>query len=356
MSKRSSLSNTDGQKGLKILAIRFSAMGDIAMTVPVLSVLVKTYPNVQIEMLTRSFFKPLFAHIPNVHVYDADIKGVHSGVLGLGRLAKELRDEDIDMVADLHDSLRSNVLKSVFYLYGIDCEQIDKDRAAKKALTRAENKEFRQLKTSYQRYADVFEALGFPIDLGSYQHLGARKIPDSLEKITGEKLQKWIGIAPFAQHESKYYPEDLMRRVLQLLSEEYPDSMIFLFGGGEAEKAKLEVWEKDFSNCTSMVGKTSFDEELSLISNLDVMLSMDSGNGHLAAIFETPVVTLWGVTHPYAGFKPFGQPIENSLMANREEYPLIPTSVYGDKFPDGYENAMRSISPEKVVEKIKEFL
>ena len=58
---------------------------------------------------------------------------------------------------------------------------------------------------------------------------------------------------------------------------------------------------------------------------------MDSGNGHLAAMYGIPVITVWGVTHPYAGFAPFLQPEENSITADREQFPLIPTSVYGNK-------------------------
>jgi len=82
------------------------------------------------------------------------------------------------------------------------------------------------------------------------------------------------------------------------------------------------------------------------------MLSMDSGNAHMAANYGIPVVTLWGVTHPYAGFYPFGQPMENALVADREAYPLIPTSVYGNKVPKGYENAMNTIRPKEILDKL----
>ncbi|MEO0528703.1 MAG: glycosyltransferase family 9 protein, partial [Bacteroidota bacterium] len=103
-------------------------------------------------------------------------------------------------------------------------------------------------------------------------------------------------------------------------------------------------------------GKLTFQEELALISNLDLMLSMDSGNAHLAAMYGIPVVTLWGVTHPYAGFYPIKQARDNALLANRDKYPLIPTSVYGNKMPSGYEKAMETISPEAVFQKIEMIL
>ncbi len=341
------------KKGPHILVIRLSAMGDVAMMVPVISVLTHTYPNLIITILTRSFFSPLFSHLPNVRFYEADVKGVHSGVMGLGTLARELRDEEIDMVADLHDVLRSNILKSVFYLYGIPCKQIDKGRSEKKALTRENNKEFKQLKSTHQRYADVFEELGYPVDLSNYQPPEKRKLLFRIYDVVGKDSRKWLGIAPFAQHASKTYPLDLMEEVISKVT--YSKKIkIILFGGGEEEKEQLETWEEKFPNCISVVGKLSFAEELSLISNLDCMLSMDSGNAHLAAIYEVPVVSVWGVTHPYTGFRAFRQPMENCILPDLDLYPKIPTSVYGNKVPEGYEDVMRSIPPEMIIQKISE--
>lgn len=86
------------------------------------------------------------------------------------------------------------------------------------------------------------------------------------------------------------------------------------------------------------------------------MLSMDSGNAHMAAMMGIKVVTLWGVTHPYAGFYPFHQDIDFALLADRSKFPKIPTSIYGNKFPDGYENSMATIRPEEVVEKVKQVI
>ncbi len=345
----------DRGEGKHILVIRFSAMGDIAMIVPVLSVLVKKYPELTITVLTRHFYAPLFSHLPNVRIYEADLQGVHDGVLGLGTLARELREEEIDAVADLHDVLRTNVLRSLFYFYGIPFKQIDKGRAQKKALTRDNNKEFRQLKSTHQRYADVFDDLGYPIDLSDYTPPPRRELLPKIYDIIGKQSKKWLGIAPFAQHESKCYPEDLMENLLAKLSEK-GGIRIILFGGGESEKKKLEEWEEKFENCVSVVGKLRFSEEISLISNLDAMLSMDSGNAHLAAIFGIPVISIWGVTHPYAGFKAFNQPIENCILPDLEKYPKIPTSVYGNKVPEGYEDVMRSIPPENVIQKVLEVL
>ena len=128
---------------------------------------------------------------------------------------------------------------------------------------------------------------------------------------------------------------------------------IFLFGGGDAETEILSSLASKFPNVKSIAGKLKFEEELELISNLDLMLSMDSGNAHLAAMYGVPVITLWGVTHPYTGFSAFNQPEENHLLPDLQKFPMIPTSIYGNKVPEGYEEVMRSIPPERVVEKVK---
>ncbi len=348
-------SNLAYSNGAHILVIRLSALGDVAMLAPVLRVATSTYPNLKITLLTRSFFAPIFKDLNNVTVYEADINGVHSGVFGLSRLAKDLRDLGVDAVADMHDVLRSNVLKSVFYFYGIPVKQIDKGRAEKKGLTAANNKVFKQLKATHERYADVFAELGYPIDLSSHKFPEKQKISPNTREITGKNPLKWIGIAPFAQHDSKVYPVDLMEEVLLELNKS-GKVQILLFGGGKKEVTLLGNIADRYDHVVSLAGKLKFEEELALISNLDAMLSMDSGNAHLAAMYGIPVITLWGVTHPFAGFKPFGQPEENCLLPDLEKYPQIPTSIYGNKVPDNYEDVMRTIAPEVVISKIKTVL
>ncbi|MEJ1221511.1 glycosyltransferase family 9 protein [Sediminicola sp. 1XM1-17] len=330
-------------------------MGDVAMTVPVLSGLVHQYPNVKVTVLTRGFFAPLFQGIPNVVVYAADVKGKHKGVLGLYKLFKELTTLQIDAVADLHYVLRSSILKTFFRLTNIPFVQIDKGRAGKKALTAHTNKVFRPLQSTHQRYADVFAVLGFPIDLESVAPASQSEISATIEKVVGPKTEKWIGIAPFAAFEGKMYPLSQMRKVVKALCEN-KDFKILLFGGGKKEEQQLDIWAVEFKNCVNMAGKIAFEEELTVISQLDLMVAMDSGNAHLAAIYGIPTITFWGVTHPYAGFYPFGQDPNNALLADREQYPLIPTSVYGNKFPKGYESVMETIAPEAVIDKINAVL
>jgi ADP-heptose:LPS heptosyltransferase len=325
-----------------ILVIRLSAMGDVAMTIPVLKSLENQYPGVKLTVLSRPFFEPIFNDLPNVNFIAVDLNSKHKGLLGIFSLFFGLRKYKFDAVADLHGVLRSHLLRSLFRLSGKQGAQIDKGRAEKKALTRTESKVFKQLKTTPERYTDVFRELGFDLILEPIE---------KRDKPTNPQTR--IGIAPFAQHAAKEYPLELMEKVVEMLLVKYE---VFLFGGGEKEKIVLDGWAAQYKSVTSTVGKQSFAEELKLIPTLDLIISMDSGNGHLAANFGVTVLTIWGLTHPYAGFAPYGSSEINWLLPELQKYPNIPTSIYGNNMPQGYESAIESITPEMVLEKVEELL
>lgn len=338
-----------------LLVIRLSAMGDVAMTVPVLKALIAQHPHLQITVLTRAFYTPMFTDLVNVSVYQADVTGKHKGVLGLWRLFKELKALGIDAVADLHNVLRSSVLKKFFKINNVPFIQIDKGRREKKALTAIKNKVFKPLKTTFQRYADVFDQLGFPVNLQNVRVLSKKELPQKVQEVIGPDNLKWIGIAPFAAYPGKMYPIGHMAKIIKSLNNTNKYKII-LFGGGHDQKKQAELWSDLYQNCINTIGRMSFEDELALISNLDLMLSMDSGNGHMAAMFHIPTITLWGITHPYAGFSPFNQASDNSLLSDRNKFPFIPTSIYGNKAPRGYENVMSTILPETVLSKITSLL
>ncbi|MBF7092745.1 glycosyltransferase family 9 protein [Flavobacterium sp. ALJ2] len=332
--------------------MRLSAMGDVAMTVPVLRAFVKQHPEVQLTVISRPFFKPFFDGIPNLTFFVFDDKERHKGFIGLVRLYKDLKELHIDAFADLHNVLRSKVVRTFFALNGKKTAFVDKAREAKKALMRTENKIFEQLPTMFERHTKVFEQLGFSLDLSNPEFPKKTVLSAEITNLIGENYQKLVGIAPFAQYESKVYPMDLMQEVIAKLAEN-KEYTILLFGGGKKEIEILESLSKPFKNVINVAGKIKFQQELKLISNLDVMLSMDSGNAHIAAMLGVKVITLWGATHPYAGFLPFNQKLEEALVSNRTKFPLLPTSVYGNKIVPGYEDVMRTILPDKVVSSIQ---
>ena len=338
-----------------IAVMRLSAMGDVAMTVPVLRAFVKQYPTVKVTVISRPFFKPFFDGIPNLEFFTFDEKDRHKGFAGLLRLYKDLKKLKIDAFADLHNVLRSKVVSLLFALSGKKRATVDKGRDGKKELTRAENKVFKQLPTMFERHSKVFEELGFPLNLSNPTFPEKAILNEAILEIIGNDNPKLIGIAPFAQYDSKVYPQDLMQEVIAKLAENKAYK-ILLFGGGKKEIEILNSFSEPFENVINVAGKIKFQQELQLISNLDVMLSMDSGNAHIAAMLGVKVITLWGATHPYAGFLPFNQSLENALTSDRNQYPKLPTSVYGNKMVEGYEDAMRTISPNLILKKIKDLV
>lgn len=330
-------------------------MGDVAMTVPVLRALVLQYPEAKITVVSRPFFQPFFDGIQNVNFFGVDLKERHKGFLGLLRLFLDLRNLDIDVVADLHKVLRSKVLRTLFALSGKKVAATNKGRNDKKALTSLTHKVFAPVKPMVERHVDTFMQLGFAIYLSNTLFPEKVILPEEIITITGIKNQNWIGIAPFAQYESKVYPLDLMQQVIDNLANDQ-NNKILLFGGGEKEILLLNQLQNQHENVIVLAGKLKFRQELEVISNLDIMLSMDSGNAHIAAMLGIKVITLWGATHPFAGFKPFNQPDDFCLTSDRTQYPLLPTSVYGNKKVAGYEQVMRSILPETVEFTIKKAL
>lgn len=331
-----------------IAVMRLSAMGDVAMTVPVLRAFVKQFPEVQITVISRPFFKPFFEGIPNLSFFAFDEKERHKGFLGLLRLFQDLKGLNIDAFADLHNVLRSKVVRTLFALSGKKIASVDKGRAEKKALTQAENKTFKPLPSMFERHAKVFEQLGFTIDLSQPEFPEKAVLSPEILALIGTNHQKLIGIAPFAQYDSKVYPLDLMQEVIDQLALDTTQT-ILLFGGGKKEIELLNSLASNKENVIVVAGKIKFQQELQLISNLDVMLSMDSGNAHIAAMLGVKVITLWGATHPFAGFLPFNQPLENALVSDRNLFPKLPTSVYGNKKVEGYEDAMRTITVDAIV-------
>jgi len=338
-----------------ILVIRLSAMGDVAMSVPVINTFVAAHPEVKITILTRAFFAPFFSDIPNVTVFVPDLNKKHKGFLGIWRLSKELLKLNIDEVADLHDVLRSNILIQLLRLKGISFKQIDKGRADKKALISPKDKILKPLKTSHERYADVFRGLGYDLSLDEGKPLLKKPIPSIILDYIGETEKKLIGIAPFAAHKGKMYPLFKMEKVISEIAKN-TDGTILLFGGGKSEKLLLDEISEQYDNVLNITGKFNFEEELILISNLDIMLSMDSGNGHLAAMYGVQVITVWGVTHPYAGFVPMNQPKVNQIVPDLEKFPLIPTSIYGNRYPEGYLRCFDTISINTIISKIEKRL
>ena len=310
--------------------MRLSAMGDVAMTVPVIASFLRAYPDVQITMLSNPRLEPLFSTLPRLTFVPVDTKKKYAGWLGMYRLYKDLKKScHADAMIDLHDVLRSKILRTLIRFSGIPVCVIDKGREEKRNLTAEHDKKLVPLKTSIQRYAEVFEKAGFPVEVQNMPLRFSQGRSSELSSLLSSKSenQRWIGIAPFAQHRGKIYPIEKTEKVVAHYSQQ-PNTTILLFGGGETEKKRLDEWAQSYPRTLSLAGKFKLTEELQLLQNCDVVLSMDSANMHLASLVRTPVVSVWGSTHPYAGFYGFCQDAENAVQL---DMPCRPCSIYGNK-------------------------
>lgn len=334
----------------KIVVLRFSAMGDVAMVASVLREFVIQNPQVELIMVSRSTFEPFFSDINNLTFHSIEPKTKHKGIFGLYRLYKELQAYNPTAVADLHENLRSRILSAYFSIAGLKIERIDKGRAEKKALTRTQNKIFKPLRLTVERYADVFRAQGYQVTLSHQLLRNPKKIPNKLAELFADKSKLKIGISPFAQHIYKVYPLNKMEVVIaQLVKLNYE---LFIFGGGKQEQGVASKWSDKFKNLHNLIGNYSLTEELAIISNLDGMLTMDSAGMHMASLMGISAISIWGPTHPFAGFLGYGQLESNCIQIDN---PIRPNSIYGNKpCLCGITPCIELIEPTVIVEKLKE--
>lgn len=283
------------------------------MTVPVFREFLEQNTDVEIVMVSRSNFEDLFTDIQRVTFKGIDLDD-YKGFLGIRKLAKELLQEfKPDYIADLHDVIRTKILDKIYVRRGMRVFKIDKGKEEKENLTNIWNPDKTKLKQTVERYADVFREMGFTVEL-------SHQLRPKYKEKAG------IGFAPFAQHQGKMLPLEKSFELIKILAQKHP---IYFFGGGKNEIETLEGWEKQIPNTQSLAGKLSLSEELERIAKLEVMISMDSANMHLASIVGTRCVSIWGSTHPYAGFLGFGQS-EKDVVQIRD-FTCRPCSVFGDK-------------------------
>ncbi len=330
-----------------ILVLRFSSLGDIAMTVPVIRLLLLQHPQLRVTFVSVAFVKPLFVNIERLQFVEADIRGKHKGVAGLLRLYKQLNNEFFfDAVADLHNVLRTQIMRIFFT--GKNIAVVDKGRQEKRMLTRQRNKILKPLPSVFQRYANVFAKLKLPVVLdvqNGISRIDKTEIQDNIFKATNNTM---IGIAPFAQYLEKTYPIEKMQQVIELLLKNNRIKIVLF--GGKADAASLEQLAGINKNrIENMAGKISFTKELYLISLLDAMISMDSANMHLASLFGIPVVSIWGGTHPFLGFLGWGQSLHNCVQI---ELSCRPSSVFGNKSCPNHLACMNGIAPLQIVDKV----
>lgn len=336
-----------------ILITRFSALGDVAMTIPVVYGACAANPGKRFHMLTRPLPAKMFlAPPPNLTVTGVNLDD-YKGAAGMRRLLNEMVERyDIDAVVDLHDVLRTKLIRIFARMRGIATAAVDKGRRARKELTRQKSKALIPLKPMPERYRETFERLHINV-AESFRSLfptGAAS-PAMFPTIPPRKPgERWLAVAPFAAHLGKIYPINLMMKVVDHYAE-LPDFRVFIFGAGPKESAAIDGLANGRENVTNLArASIGMAGELALMSNCDVMLAMDSANMHLASLVGLPTVSIWGATHPYTGFYGFRQDPADAVQLDMV---CRPCSVFGNKpCPQHDYHCLNGISPQRVISRI----
>ncbi len=329
-------------------------MGDVAMIVPVVQSLSQQYPNLQITVLSQPFARFFFEGMAgNVKFMPADIKKEYKDFYGLNKLYHLLAKENFSAISDFHGTLRAKYITLRFKLRLFKTASINKHRKEKKQLICKKGEYFHQLPTSFESYAEVLKKLGYPIDINfrSIYKEGKGNFSTISDRIEEKKVEeKWIGIAPFAAHKGKIYPIEKLKKIVDSLLEKNSKSKLFFFGAGNKEKDIINFIANNNTRCISVSDALkNLGEELILMSHLDVMLSMDSSNMHLASLVGTRVVSVWGATHPYAGFLGWNQSMNDVVQ---KDIPCRPCSIYGNKECRFGNYQCMDINPEEILKLI----
>jgi len=282
------------------------------MTVPVLREFLAQNADVEIVMVSRQNFSALFDDIPNLIFKGINLEDF-KGFFGLQKLGKLLLEEfKPNFIADLHDVIRTKTLNLFFLQKGFKVYKINKGKAEKEELTNIWNIEKQPLKPTVERYADVFRAMSFKLELSN--------------QLYPKSVKSGIGVAPFAQHKGKMMPLEKTFELVKILAKKH---QIFFFGGGAQEVEILNSWQQKIPNTENLAGKLTLKQELEKISGLEAMISMDSANMHLASLVGTRCISVWGSTHFYAGFLGYGQSVND--VVHVKDLTCRPCSVFGDK-------------------------
>ena len=342
-----------------LLVMRTSAMGDVAMLPHALRALTAAYPDLRVTVATQAMFRPFFAGL-DVGFLDVDVKGAHHSLAGMWRLAAQARRLGVDAVADVHDVLRSKAFRLAMRLHGVPAAHIDKGRAGKRAFIRCGGRGMEGVEPFLKECRSREKSLFLLVKTsnpssGELQNRDMEGKP--LYARMAEMVAKWgegldtpCGYNQIGAVVGATYPEEQSRELVRMLSERY--GRVFIHGGGGAEQAFAEEMERTYPNVTALYGKVRFAGEMDLIANLDCVVTMDSLVMHLASLVATPVVSVWGATHPGLGFLGYGVSPGNVLQADMA---CRPCSVFGNK-PCRYGDyrCLKAVTPEMAARRVAE--
>lgn len=330
---------------MTFLVIRFQSLGNVAMSVPIISSLSARYPQHRFVVVARHALSAMFYGLPNVVFHETSLQGGGFAMLSLFR---ELKSYAIDAVIDLQDNSYSYILRTLYRIKRLPIYVIDKGALEKRTLIRKGHKQSVPLISEFERYAQVFRMAGLESDT-RFEHIPVHvEVQEQLIERFGNKEGRWIGIAPFAKNQSNILPNRVIKDVIAYFSHQ-ANTRLYLFGAGLIEGEMLRQWASIFPNVVSVAGQIPLEQELELIRMQDVMVGMDSANQHLSALVGTPTISIWCGTHPFMGFAAWRQDPDYMLQTNFNCRPCCENGTNICKYRNF---ACKNISAEQIIQLI----
>jgi len=329
----------------KFLIIRFSSIGDIVLTTPVVRCLKKQVPDAEVHFLVKNSFR-------SVVEYNPYIDKLHSLSHSWELMIHLLKDEDFDYIIDLHHNLRTlrvkNALKKKsFSFYKLNTEKYIYTSTKFNILPKIH---------IVDRYMKTVEAFGVKNDGEGLDYFISPKEETKKEDIPTSHQAGYIGCVIGAGHVTKKWPVHKWKEFCEKI-----DHPIILFGGKEDVVAANEIASVDPIKVYNSCGKFSINESADLLRKAKVVVSNDTGLMHIAAAFKRPVVSLWGNTVPSFGMYPYYG--KNFLEKHKDlPYDILqvnklwcrPCSKLGyKKCPLGHFKCMEKISVGNVINAVK---
>ena len=333
---------------MKFLIIRFSSIGDIVLTTPVIRCLKKQLPDAELHFLVKNSFRPVVQHNPYIdklHTLD------HSWEL----MMHELHDEDFDYIIDLHHNVRTlriknNLRKKSFSFYKLNIEKYIYTSVKINILPDVH---------IVDRYLKTVESFGVKNDGAGLDYFMAPNEEIKKGDIPVSHYAGYIGCVIGAAHGTKRLPIHKWKEFCERI--DYP---VILLGGKQDATMANEVASVNPVKIYNACGKFSINESADLVRRSKVIVSNDTGLMHIAAAFERPVISLWGNTVPSFGMYPYYG--DNFLSAQKQlPYTILqtnklwcrPCSKIGyKKCPLGHFKCMEMIQTDSMIREVEKWL
>jgi len=317
-----------GKSPKKILVLRFSSIGDIVLTFPVVAALKAAYPDCQIDYVTKPAFRHLLEACPGLsHIFT--LEG------SIRQLRKDINFQSYDAVLDLHNNLRTLLLTA---FSGAKVYKYPKNNWNKWLLTRFKIKQEGRQHVVERYLSTLKQAFGLEVLAPENPYEIPESEQFSIQDATGFAPRKYVAFAIGAQFATKRLPTDLMIKLLQKI--EHP---LVLLGGKEDQQTANEIVAAlGGQKVVSMVGQLNIHGSAWLVKNAAALLTHDTGLMHIGACFEVPIHLIWGNTVKDFGMYPFRLEQENCFQYEVENLKCRPCSKIGfQNCPKGHFACMR---------------